>query len=40
MQIFVTEDGKGYVVTYEAAPNDFDLHLLEAQEVIDSFTFT
>ena len=39
MQIFVTENGKGYVVTYEALPNDFDTYLLEAQEVIDSLTF-
>lgn len=38
MKIFVTENGKGYVVTYEAVPNDFDTYLLEAQEVIDSLT--
>jgi hypothetical protein len=40
MQIFVMKNGKGYVVTYEAMPRDFDSHLSEAQEVIGSFTFT
>jgi len=40
LQIFVTKNGKGYVVTYEAGPKDFDTYLSEAQAVIDSFTFS
>ncbi|MGB7900965.1 MAG: PsbP-related protein [Halobacteriota archaeon] len=40
MQILVIKNGKGYVVTYEAMPKDFDTYPSEVHEVIGSFTFT
>jgi hypothetical protein len=40
MQIFVVNNEKGYGITYEATPKDFDKYLAQAQEVIDSFMFT
>jgi|BarGraIncu01121A_1022015.scaffolds.fasta_scaffold06192_2 hypothetical protein len=40
MQIFVINNEKGYGITYTATPKDFDKYLPQAQEVVDSFTFT
>ncbi|MFZ0925825.1 MAG: PsbP-related protein [Halobacteriota archaeon] len=40
MQILVIKNGKGYVVTYEAMPKDFDTYLSQVHKAIGSFTFT
>ena len=40
MQTFVINNNKGYVITYKALPNDYDTYLPQAQQIINSFSFT
>jgi hypothetical protein len=36
-QIWTVKDGKIYLITYKAAPDNYDAHLSAAQKMIDSF---
>jgi len=36
-QIWTVKDGKEYIITYMAAPNNYDTYASTAQQVIDSF---
>jgi hypothetical protein len=36
-QIWTVKDGKGYIITYKAAPNNYDAYLSAAQQMMDSF---
>lgn len=40
MQIFVINNEKGYGITYTTTPKDFDRYLPQAQDLVESFTFT
>jgi hypothetical protein len=37
LQTVTVKDGKAYVITYKAAPNNYDTYLSAAQKMIDSF---
>ncbi len=39
-QVWTVKDGKAYVITYKAAPNNYDTYANTAQQMIDSFTTT
>ncbi|MGA7077065.1 MAG: PsbP-related protein [Halobacteriota archaeon] len=36
-QIWTVKDGKEYIITYKAAPNNYDTYASTAQQMIDSF---
>jgi hypothetical protein len=38
--VLVVHDGKGYIVSYKATASDYDTYLTQAQEALNSFTFT
>jgi len=40
MQYYVVHNGRGYVVAYKTVQDDYNTYLTQAQEVINSFTFT
>lgn len=37
-QIWTVKDGKAYIITYKAAPANYDTYASTAQQMIDSFT--
>ncbi len=38
MQTWTVNAGKGYIITYKAAPNNYDTYANTAQQMIDSFS--
>lgn len=40
MQIWAVKGGKVYLITYKAAPNNYDTYAGTAQQMIDSFSIT
>jgi hypothetical protein len=40
MQTFVINNNTGYVVTYKALPSDYNTYLPQAEQIINSFSFT
>jgi serine/threonine-protein kinase len=40
LQTWTVKDGKAYVITYKAAPSNYDTYASTAQQMIDSFQIT
>jgi hypothetical protein len=40
MEIFTINNNVGYVLVYKAGPSDYDTYLPQAQQIINSFSFT
>jgi hypothetical protein len=40
LQTWTVKDGKAYVITYKAAPSNYDMYASTAQQMIDSFQIT
>jgi len=40
MEIFTINNNTGYVIAYKAVPSDYDTYISQAQQIINSFSFT